>query len=129
MACTVWPAATSAGHSLRPTNPDEPATRSFTAGIPSVKWPRSAAHRLHGGDGGFSVLGRSAPFLDPVLGPVASRGAAARPVDLRRRGAVPGVGAFGLGQLSRGATSAGSGNVVAVLAFLAGQGCSTASRR
>ena len=31
------PAATNARHSLRPTNPDEPATRSFTAGIPSVK--------------------------------------------------------------------------------------------
>jgi len=51
---------------------------------------------------------------------------------------VPGVGAFGLGQLSRGA-HVGIGEyrrarhpllfVVAVMAFLAGKGCSTASRR
>jgi hypothetical protein len=52
---------------------------------------------------------------------------------------VPGVGAFGLGQLSRGAHVGGIGEyrrerhpllfVVAVMAFLAGKGCSTASRR
>ena len=132
MACTVWPAATNARHSLRPTNPDEPATRSFTAGIPSVKWPRSAAYRCTVGMVGSQLsvtvrVGRSAPFLDPVLGPshlVGRRQAG----DLRRRDAVTGVGAFGLGELSRGAQVGGIGEyrrerhpllfVVAVMAFL-----------
>jgi hypothetical protein len=72
-------------------------------------------------------VGCSAPFLDPVLGPSHLMGRR-QAGDLRRRAAVTGVGAFGLGQLSRGAHVGGIGEyrrerhpllfVVAVMAYL-----------